>query len=685
MVIDEKHTREFLTKLLKINSVVEIRGITQTKGRRTNRSGYFTDVNKAIECLKNTYDYDTGAIYFVMNKIANPKDVMAKEQANKFIPSNSTTKDDMIESYQWLYVDIDSIRSAGISATEEEIKQAGLVARKVYNYMQDKGFSKPLVALSGNGYHLLYRTNLMISNKSNYKLSEEYLLVKKVLEVLDIYFSNDKAKIDVVNCNPSRICKLYGTYSKKGTSTLERPHRLSHVFDYGDINITNDVKLLRSIANEVPEAKKVDNKAQQFNKEFDVKEFFNKHNIRVVNETSINGGTKYELEECPFNSDHNKDHPAVFDFDNGGQEFKCFHNSCSTNHWKEFRLFYEPNAYEYKQLVSNATMQQTNKFSVADIFKGTSKAIDKNSDVLLKPSEAFTKNKKTNEFIPTGFKELDKWLGGGFQKTYLTVLGGLSGGGKSTLLNQIVINMVSGTNAKVVYYSGELTAGKLLWWLIQNIGGDYLKDLGNFKYSLDEEVQNAIIKWLDNKIYIYNNDVGQDFDILCKAIAEGIEKYKVDVIVVDNLTVIDKKSLTGSNNTFQIQSEIVNGLKEIAKRCNVHIVLVVHFRKTSNLPRVEDISGSGDIRNLADNVLILHRNDEEFKRKVENEYGKNNSFVPTFSQNADMYLEIAKERENGNIGHLVPLFFQKSTKRVLNNLTEKKNFEWEEEFLDLPF
>ena len=211
MVIDEKHTREFLTKLLSINGVVEIRGITQTNGRRTNRSGYFTDVNKAIECLKNTYDYDTGAIYFVMNKIANPKDVMAKEQANKFIPSNSTTKDDMIESYQWLYVDIDSIRSAGISATEEEIKQAGLVARKVYNYMQDKGFSKPLVALSGNGYHLLYRTNLMISNKNNYKLSEEYLLVKKVLEVLDIYFSNDKAKIDVVNCNPSRIWKLYGT------------------------------------------------------------------------------------------------------------------------------------------------------------------------------------------------------------------------------------------------------------------------------------------------------------------------------------------------------------------------------------------------------------------------------------------------------------------------------------------
>lgn len=682
MKIDVKQTKDFLNGLLRINKIVEIRMIAKQSGYDVRKSGYFTNTDTAIKSLLDEKDYDNGGIYFVMNKIAKPDTVMAREQANKLIKTKDTTNDKMIERYQWLFVDIDRENAvSGTSSSNEELTKLKEIAKKVYGYMRQKGFAKPIVAMSGNGYHLLYRIDMP-------NTEETKQLITKVLKVLSIFFSNQNTKIDTVNSNPARLCKLYGTWAKKGSETETRKFREAQILSYGDgFETINNYELLLSIADELPkEEPKRTNISLKNSSNFNIKDFFAKHGITVVNETSVIGGTKYELAECPFNPDHNKDHPAVFDFDNGGQEFKCFHNSCSGNHWKEFRLFYEPNAYDTRQALPNSQKEIKHDFKVEDILNYSEK-IDEKAKALLRPSEIFNSQKGTNEFIPTGFKELDKLLGGGLQKTFLTILTGLSGGGKSTFCNQMVINILEKTNAKVVYYSGELTAEKLLWWLEQNIGGDYLKyDHGNNeKCYLEKKVGSAITNWLDKGLSIYNNDIGQGFDVLTKTVVEGIEEKKADIIIIDNLTSVDKSMLGTSNDKYDSQSKLVNSLKEIAKRCNVHIVLLVHLRKTSNLPRVEDISGSGDIRNLADNVLILHQNTEEFKRRVEIEYGKDNHFIPSFSKGADMYLEIAKDRDFGNKDRLIPLYYNKATRRILNDPTERKTYSWEEELLNLPF
>jgi len=62
---------------------------------------------------------------------------------------------------------------------------------------------------------------------------------------------------------------------------------------------------------------------------------------------AYHAGTKYVLKECPFNPEHGKDKPSVFALPDGRIGFKCFHNSCSGNHWKEFRLHFEPDAYDH--------------------------------------------------------------------------------------------------------------------------------------------------------------------------------------------------------------------------------------------------------------------------------------------------------------------------------------------------
>ena len=69
------------------------------------------------------------------------------------------------------------------------------------------------------------------------------------------------------------------------------------------------------------------------------------HSLRVIKKITIGSGTKYQLEECPFDSSHRNGDAAVFAFNNGCLGFHCFHNSCSSYHWHEFREKIEPAAY----------------------------------------------------------------------------------------------------------------------------------------------------------------------------------------------------------------------------------------------------------------------------------------------------------------------------------------------------
>ena len=54
-------------------------------------------------------------------------------------------------------------------------------------------------------------------------------LVQRVLHALADRFDGDGITVDRKVFNPSRLTKLYGTLSRKGIATPERPHRPSAV------------------------------------------------------------------------------------------------------------------------------------------------------------------------------------------------------------------------------------------------------------------------------------------------------------------------------------------------------------------------------------------------------------------------------------------------------------------------
>ena len=194
--------------------LVEIR-ILDPKAKSTY-SGYFTDIEKLLEAIK---PFDQCAIYFTLNEIEYA--CYSREQHDRMVKKpKSTTSDREIVSRKWCLIDIDCEKPSDTNSTDSEKELAKKVVNNVYKYLMDEGFEKPIVCDSGNGYHLLYRME-MESNEGN------DIIMKKFLATLDMFFSTEKVKIDTSTFNASRICKLYGTFSRKGSDTTDRPQRLS--------------------------------------------------------------------------------------------------------------------------------------------------------------------------------------------------------------------------------------------------------------------------------------------------------------------------------------------------------------------------------------------------------------------------------------------------------------------------
>ena len=128
------------------------------------------------------------------------------------------------------------------------------------------------------------------------------------------------------------------------------------------------------------------------------------------------------------------------------------------------------------------------------------------------------------------------------------------------------------------------------------------------------------------------------------------------------------------DNKYDTQSYLIKELSELAKKYNVHIHFVCHPRKSTTFLRKVDISGTADITNVADNVFILHRVNNDFRKATKDMFGwKDDYDLYKFSN----IIEICKSREFGVQDCFVGLYFEKESKRLLNGVGEHKRFGWE--------
>ena len=309
-------------------------------GGRGPFSGYFKDIDKAVDYLSHMSAYDLRGtnIYVTLNPVMDA--CLAREQSNRIIKAKNQTKDEEITRLHWLFIDLDPVRITGISSSNKELAQAQERAVNVYKYLKKEGFPDPLIGMSGNGYHLLYRIDLPTTEAET---------VKTFLEAMGMLFTDDAIKIDAVNFNPSRICKLYGTLAQKGTGTDERPHRMAHIIKSPKHFEPVELEKIQKIAAMLPPKveKKKGNRSTYTGQEFDIVEWMKRHGIEY-REKAGDSYTKYILSECPFDPSHKAPDSMITKGDGGEIGFRCLHNSCMDKTWKDVRLKYEPDAYDKK-------------------------------------------------------------------------------------------------------------------------------------------------------------------------------------------------------------------------------------------------------------------------------------------------------------------------------------------------
>ncbi|MDD1728212.1 MAG: hypothetical protein LUQ50_03970 [Methanospirillum sp.] len=311
-------------------------------------SGYFDDHEKAASALLS-FDSDSHVtgIYVTLNEV-NPTLLARRANRIKFRlgKKDSSTGDSDIISRRWLPIDIDPVRPSGVSSSEQEHADALSRADSIAEFLTGIGWPRPIIADSGNGAHLLYAIDLPNDDPSR-------ILVKSVLDSLDLRFSDSRCKVDISNSNASRIWKVYGTISRKGDNLPDRPHRRSRILsvpeDQGSPDCVVSGEQLQSLVSMLPvtalvsEQNRSNGQVRTFAEGgIDLASWLFEHGLSCT-EKPYGSGRLFVLDDCPFSSAHS-DGAYAIQFANGAIFAGCHHDSCGsgTQRWPELRAMFEP-------------------------------------------------------------------------------------------------------------------------------------------------------------------------------------------------------------------------------------------------------------------------------------------------------------------------------------------------------
>lgn len=210
------------------------------------------------------------------------------------------------------------------------------------------------------------------------------------------------------------------------------------------------------------------------------------------------------------------------------------------------------------------------------------------SDELLKDLE----NKPQVKLHPTKLKLLDEAIGG-LKEQQLITIGADTGHGKTTM-GLFMVEQYAELNPLVIPL--EQSNEELIQ---QRKDNGYSIPRFLSPKSLADRVT---VEWIEERV------------------VEGIAKHNTKFVLIDHLGYINdfgtKGEFRGENTAYRI-GQVMKGLKNIAKKWNVIIVLLVHISQhdEGKPPSREDIKNSSDIAQESDMVILLWRKNT-LKKKV---------------------------------------------------------------------
>lgn len=586
---DEATIRQTISLLKPDNELFEIRIIGKGNNRKKVISGYFTDADTLIRQF-DSIDPRGANIYITINKVKD--DCYSREQHDCFRMTDATTHDHEVAAYEWFFIDLDPKRISEISSTETEIKAAENLSDKVYEYMRGLGFHEPIRGMSGNGHHLLYKIDLKNTD-------ENEALVKRCMNNLASLFNTEDVKIDIVNTNPSRICKLYGTAAQKGANTKTRPHRMSRLTYVPSQIEVNGIALLNALANELPDVPKQPTRKNSVSAagDFDLEAWMSEHGLEPIRKDAGSDCVIYPLANCPFDHSHTNGDSKIFHYSNGAIAFKCHHNSCSDYKWQDLREMMEPGVYDNKDEDQDRAIEEGWKKHKQYLVVSKTDNVEEVKKRLPKLSAISAYELQSKEFEERYYAVADMIPEGE------TVIAAPPKTGKSWLMLDMCLQIAKGER----FLGFDTNKSDTLYLALED--GD----------SFEQERLNIVTGGAPapkNFHFVFSNVMPMTEGFLLQ-LDELLKEYPdVKVVVIDTLQFV-KYRQSKSESAYECDYRTGRDLKEYAEKHNLAIVVVTH---TTKMIHIEDdmanVSGTNGVTGAADAVIVLnkeHRMDKAAK------------------------------------------------------------------------
>jgi hypothetical protein len=201
--------RGYLDRTLRDAGRVELRYL----GTETRLSGIYSD-GDLLHRDALAYAKRPGNLYTTLS--APRRDIPA---TNRMGEARALTDAD-IETVTRIPMDWDTVRPPKVNATDEEVRAAEALRDQCAQALLSMGWPMPLLGMSGNGAHAVYRCRLRASDELREALAAIYAMGRS-------RYSDDRAQYDPVVRNPARIWRIYGTHNTKYQPTPGRPQRLA--------------------------------------------------------------------------------------------------------------------------------------------------------------------------------------------------------------------------------------------------------------------------------------------------------------------------------------------------------------------------------------------------------------------------------------------------------------------------
>jgi KaiC/GvpD/RAD55 family RecA-like ATPase len=211
----------------------------------------------------------------------------------------------------------------------------------------------------------------------------------------------------------------------------------------------------------------------------------------------------------------------------------------------------------------------------------------------------------SQEVIPTGLEDLDRIMGGGFQRSDLIIVGAPPSAGKTSLILNIVLNTAVKYARSVGIFSLEMSKKRLLQRLLAldaHINQQILQT-GKLENEDWERVVYALGALSDAKIWIIDSVDITIIELLRQA-QKLVNECKVDLIIVDYVNLMQ----TEVNQNYDISRL----LKVMARQLDIPVIAIVQMprllaTRRSKVPQLSDMDIS--FEKDADIVMFIYRDD----------------------------------------------------------------------------